>query len=312
MTPGDIRALQEQIARLADSLETYDTHTLGECLERYERDYLTADQLSAHTIDWRRRAVARLAQYAEQPIGRSWRPVAVEIYRRYPKPTAGLIVATLARVLSLAASWGYRSADHGIADLAKCRSKAKERILSPDELFRLAKALRRLAITRPVPAACCQLILYRGLRVGEASRLKWAQISADYESADIPDTKTGRRIYELGSASRDLIKSRPRTSQYVFPGKEPGKPITRKAVQCLLYDACKLARIEGVSVHTLRHSWITHAAASGAPIDAIAKAVGHASVRTTLRYLHSSRETIRRTVSGIEDRIAEHAQRAHK
>jgi integrase len=54
-------------------------------------------------------------------------------------------------------------------------------------------------------------------------------------------------------------------------------------------------------VHTLRHTFATHAVAAGVPLSVVSRQLGHGDVRTTMRYAHYAPEL----TPGIFDRLAE-------
>ena len=54
-----------------------------------------------------------------------------------------------------------------------------------------------------------------------------------------------------------------------------------------------IAERQGVTTHTLRHSFATHMLDRGADIMAVKELLGHASLSTTQLYTHLSRERIR-------------------
>jgi integrase len=64
--------------------------------------------------------------------------------------------------------------------------------------------------------------------------------------------------------------------------------------------ALRGAKIEGFRFHDLRHTAGTRMADAGVPITAIADILGHADVRTTMRYAHATEEAKRRAVGALE------------
>jgi len=79
----------------------------------------------------------------------------------------------------------------------------------------------------------------------------------------------------------------------VFAGRG-GHRLSRRAVQQrVAYYATRLAGINGVSPHTLRHSFATHLLDGGAGIRVVQELLGHGNLATTQIYTHLSRASVR-------------------
>jgi integrase/recombinase XerD len=92
-----------------------------------------------------------------------------------------------------------------------------------------------------------------------------------------------------------------RPTDWLFPGRKPGCPITRGSV----FETCqKAARRAGIAKrvhpHSLRHAFATHLLEDGVNLLVIQALLGHKNLRTTARYLHVADSTIRGARSPLE------------
>ena len=80
----------------------------------------------------------------------------------------------------------------------------------------------------------------------------------------------------------------PKPIKYVFEaGGKPGKPYSASSVAKIVKRAANKAEIKkNVHIHTLRHSFATHMLEQGANLKLIQSLLGHASLRSTMVYLH--------------------------
>jgi integrase len=74
--------------------------------------------------------------------------------------------------------------------------------------------------------------------------------------------------------------------KYVFANPETGKAITD--VKHSFNSAVRAAGIEDFTFHDLRHTFGTRLAVSCADVVKIRELMGHASITTTMRYMHAS------------------------
>ena len=92
-----------------------------------------------------------------------------------------------------------------------------------------------------------------------------------------------------------------RPTDWLFPGKERGQPLSRETV----FETCKKAArragiAKSVHPHSLRHAFATHLLDDGATLIVIQALLGHANLKTTARYLHVSDTAIRSAKSPLE------------
>jgi site-specific recombinase XerD len=135
------------------------------------------------------------------------------------------------------------------------------------------------------------LIYSAGLRVGEVCSLKISDIDSDRMTIRIIKNKgkTDRYVplsqYALQGLRKYVKSAKPKT--YLFNGKIKGEALGKSAVQQSFRLAVKKAGIiKDVSVHTLRHTYATHLLEDGVDIVTIKELLGHASIDTTMMYLH--------------------------
>ncbi|MBU2580254.1 MAG: response regulator [Alphaproteobacteria bacterium] len=102
----------------------------------------------------------------------------------------------------------------------------------------------------------------------------------------LPDSKTGQKAVFLNEAAVELLRSLPRVpgNPYVLVGAREGGHIIN--LQKPWRRIRKLADIEDVRIHDLRHSFASIAAAQGASLQLIGRLLGHTNAQTTQRYAH--------------------------
>ena len=72
------------------------------------------------------------------------------------------------------------------------------------------------------------------------------------------------------------------TERWIFPGRGPDRPITRRHFLRLLKEAAAAAgNTKTVTLHTLRHSFATHMLEAGTDIRVIQVVLDHSSLATT-------------------------------
>jgi len=101
-------------------------------------------------------------------------------------------------------------------------------------------------------------------------------------------TKSGKAAHIcLSSATTDLLRRviGTRKAGYLFPGKDPAKPMTRPAKA--FERICASAGINGFTIHDLRRNWASSAVNAGISLYTVSKALRHSSPNVTAaRYAH--------------------------
>lgn len=129
------------------------------------------------------------------------------------------------------------------------------------------------------------------MRQGEILGLKWEWINLNENLIFLPQTNTKSKKINKVPINQVLktlllgLKLKTSSSEYVFPS--PKKMDKHLAwVKRSFKSACRIAGIENLRFHDLRHSSATRLVESGIPLHAVSKLLGHSSIRVTERYSH--------------------------
>jgi integrase len=190
----------------------------------------------------------------------------------------------MSRMFNLAIRWGMR-ADNPAKGVEREPEEKRERYLSPAEIVRLAEAL----LSRPGPSAnAVRLLLLTGARRGEVLGAKWEQFDLEAgiwtKPAAITKQAKLHRV-PLSAPARQLLAEMAavESSPFLFPGAN-GEP--QRDLNKFWASICRDARLDGVRVHDLRHTYASVLASSGIGLHVIGGLLGHSQPQTTARYSH--------------------------
>lgn len=174
----------------------------------------------------------------------------------------------------------------------KARDYLNERILTELEVQTM------IALETNQRNRAILLCLYSsGLRVSELCCLKWKDLSARGESGQVTVLGKGQktRTVLLPAGVWNEICLRRGDASALDPvfcsreGDDLGQHLDRTQVYRIVAAAAKRAGIQGkVSPHWLRHNHASHSLENGAPIHLVQATLGHSSITTTSRYLHTN------------------------
>lgn len=144
-----------------------------------------------------------------------------------------------------------------------------------------------------------QLMVNTGLRRGEANKLPREQTKDGViRVCSNPEARTkSKRWREIplsknAQAALDVLLDASDTD-YVFP------VTTANALTLAFEDDAEEAGIGG-SLHCLRHSFGAHHAIKGTPPKVLQELMGHASIVTTMKYMHVAEQHRRQAFEGFE------------
>jgi len=142
--------------------------------------------------------------------------------------------------------------------------------------------------------ALLTLLYASGVRVSELCGLRWRDIVANGDSAQITVLGKGgktRAVRLPAAVWKQLSQLRGEADggdQPVFRSRKKGGGLTPVGVLRIVRQAARRAGMDvAVSPHWLRHAHASHALDHGAPIHLVQATLGHASISTTGRYLHA-------------------------
>lgn len=143
---------------------------------------------------------------------------------------------------------------------------------------------------------CLVLLLYAaGLRVAEASGLKWSELDLNNGLLRVIGKGGKERQVALVAILSKELRNLPREGDFVF-GKEALD--TRVAYDWVRKAGARAGLLKSLHPHALRHSFATHMLSSGTDLRILQELLGHQSLTATQKYLHLSLDSLARTMEG--------------
>jgi integrase len=210
--------------------------------------------------------------------------------------TARRTLALASAIFSFAIREGIISANPCIG-VERGRDGSRETIVEDADAYAaLFRALADLEAAREVSSAAAdalRLIALTGARRGEIVGLKWSSVDMAHSRLMLrPDQhKAGHRsgkakVIPLPAAALAIIAALPTgtSGQLVIRSAREGARIDLKKVWTRVREKAGLPT--ALTIHGLRHSIASHFAMSGASAPEIQAALGHANIKTSVRYVH--------------------------
>lgn len=171
----------------------------------------------------------------------------------------------------------------------------RTRVLSYEEEQRLLSALRENPAVRQIVTVA----LHTGLRRGEIFNLAWNDVDFDRRFILVQQSKSGKkRMIPMNSTVLEMLKNIVRRGDLVFPSPRTGERLIE--IKRSFNRALKMAGIENLRFHDLRHTAATRMADSGADAFTLMKILGHTDIRMTSRYTHATDSAIRKAVENLD------------
>ena len=182
-------------------------------------------------------------------------------------------------------------------------STPRDRRLSQSEIEKLGRAIRTAEVAgeHSTGLAAIRFLLLTGFRRMEGLGLQRSWLDDQEESIRFPDTKSGAQTRVIGRAATDLLLAQPRTTSPFFFPADWGDGHFIGVVR-VLDRVCAQARLEGVTPHTLRHTFASVAGDAGFSELTIAALLGHSARGVTQRYIHID-EALRMAADRVSSEI---------
>ncbi|POS63041.1 tyrosine recombinase [Parasaccharibacter apium] len=178
--------------------------------------------------------------------------------------------------------------------------------LSEDEVRRLLEKgtcghadLRRDLLSR----VALEMLYTTGLRISELLSLPAGCVRQRGGMLPVRGKGGRERLVPFSSAAREaaealLAYDAVLDSPWLFPGRNPRKPLTRQGFDKILHACALKAGLDPlrVSPHVLRHSFATHLLNRGADLRALQVLLGHADITTTQIYTQVMTERLKEVV----------------
>jgi integrase/recombinase XerC len=145
--------------------------------------------------------------------------------------------------------------------------------------------------------AICELLYSSGLRVSELCNLRVEDLDIGERLVRVNKGKGGKdRIVPVGQVAIEAIgvyfgmQDEAKAKNPLFTNMRLGTALSPRAMRRLLAERSKVALGRHIHPHTLRHAMASHMLGNGADLRSIQEMLGHASLSTTCKYLHTDIE----------------------
>lgn len=180
----------------------------------------------------------------------------------------------------------------------------QRRYLTTAEMARLGEAMRAAEADGEgaTGLAAIRFLLLSGCRRMEALALPIAWADRAGRCIRFQDTKSGAQVRAIGAKAFDVLDQSPHRGPWVFPATRGDGHFV--GLPKVLERLCERAKLEGVTVHVLRHSFAATAAEMGYSELTIAGLLGHRVPGVTARYAHVPDAALASAADTVTARIA--------
>jgi integrase/recombinase XerC len=288
--------------------------TLQQAVELFARDGMPARNLAAHTRKnylhdltdllqfLSSRGVTRIADVSLRHL----QSYQAEMDRRgYASSTRNRKTQSIRILFQFLAFHGITERNLATELIPPRIQRQEPRFLTEAEYQRLLRVCSHNARD----AAMIELFLQTGMRLAELAKLQLHDIDIPKRITPDPDNTGSVRVKRKGGKTAYIplnhkackalaayLQVRPEVGETALFISQFKKPMSTRAIQQRLTKYLKEARIEGASVHTLRHTMATHHVARGTDLKTVQETLGHASLATTTIYVSLAKNAQRKAL----------------
>ncbi|HEY8415287.1 MAG TPA: tyrosine-type recombinase/integrase [Thermaerobacter sp.] len=157
--------------------------------------------------------------------------------------------------------------------------------------------------------ALITVLLYQGLRIGEAVSLRLGDVDFQEGTVRVIGKGDKERLLPLHRRTRDALEHylrswpgprKPKAPQDPLWWTLTGRPLTKNAAQVAVKRHLMRAGLWRASAHKLRHTFGTRLAEAGVDLLVIKDLLGHATVATTQIYAHVAQRRLREAMERLQ------------
>ncbi len=216
--------------------------------------------------------------------------------RRYKAATVARKVAAVKSFFGFMAAEGILTGDPTEELRSPQVGKALPRTLTLEEVDELLEQpARKSTPVAQRDKAMLELAYATGMRVTELVSLDVAHVALESDPVTVRGIGKGdqERALPLYRRAVDELRQyifhvrpkmvRAKNESALFVNRRGGR-LTRQGFWLILKNYAREAGLEGITPHTLRHTYATHMLSGGMPLRNVQEALGHASISTTQIY----------------------------
>jgi integrase len=273
--------------------------TVADLIDRFQAEHLTRKRAGT-AADYKRMIRSHIAPALKNlKVADVTHDDVVRLHDRITKAghpyRANRVIAVLSKMFSLSIRWGYRETNP-CKGIERNYEAKRKRYLSGDELKGLIKALSKHPDQST--ADIFRLLLLTGARRGEVLTMCWADldltagtwtkpasVTKQAEEHQVPLSAPARLLLnEIRKRQASGNSRRRPLPEYVFAGRGDAQHVVN--IKRAWRSICKAAKISGLRIHDLRHSFASQLVSGGASLPLIGALLGHSNPATTHRYAH--------------------------